>query len=85
MKYCFYEWRDDGTDEVSHDLMRQQVREGRGRLADPVLVVLDTRSLHAAAGVPVATTGRTPPGRCRAASAGRLQNLAAGMPPASAQ
>lgn len=58
VKYYFYKWRDDGTDEVIHDLLRWQVRESRGRLADPSLVVLDTQSLHAAVGVPAATTGR---------------------------
>ena len=58
MKDYFYKWRDDGTDEVIHDLLRWQVRESRGRLADPSLVVLDTQSLHAAACVPAATTGR---------------------------
>ncbi|MEU4279735.1 IS5 family transposase [Streptomyces tanashiensis] len=58
VKYYFYKWRDDGTDRTVHDLLRWQVREKRGRLADPSLVVLDTQSLHAAAGVPVGTTGR---------------------------
>ncbi|MEU2742950.1 transposase [Streptomyces sp. NPDC007095] len=50
--------RDDGTDQTIHDLLRWQVREKRGQLADPSLVVLDTQSLHAAAGVPAGTTGR---------------------------
>ncbi|MFF0043851.1 IS5 family transposase [Streptomyces mirabilis] len=58
VKYYFYKWRDDGTDQTIHDLLRWQVREKRGRLADPSLVVLDTQSLHAAAGVPAGTTGR---------------------------
>ncbi|MFJ8097510.1 IS5 family transposase [Streptomyces griseofuscus] len=58
VKHYFYKWRDDGTDQTIHDLLRWQVRESRGRLPDPSLVVLDTQSLHAAAGVPVATTGR---------------------------
>lgn len=58
VKYYFYTWRDDGTDQVIHDLLRWQVREKRGRSADPSLVVLDTQSLHAAAGVPAKTTGR---------------------------
>ncbi|MBA4867367.1 IS5 family transposase [Streptomyces sp. PSKA54] len=57
VKYYFYAWRDDGTDQAIHDLLRWQVRERRGRLADPSLVVLDTQSLHAA-GVPAVTTGR---------------------------
>ncbi|SCE55185.1 Putative transposase of IS4/5 family, partial [Streptomyces sp. di188] len=58
VKYYFCKWRDDGTDQTIHDLLRWQVREKRGRLADPSLVVLDTQSLHAAAGVPADTTGR---------------------------
>ncbi|WP_413804488.1 transposase [Streptomyces sp. OE57] len=58
VKYYFYTWRDDGTDQTTHDLPRWQVREKRGRLADPSLAVLDTQSLHAAAGVPADTTGR---------------------------
>jgi transposase len=58
VKYYFYKWRDDGTDQTIHDLLRWQVRESRGRKADPSLVVLDTQSLHAAAGVPADTTGR---------------------------
>ncbi|MGW0778966.1 IS5 family transposase [Streptomyces sp. NPDC002835] len=58
VKYYFYKWRDDGTDQTIHDLLRWQVREKKGRLADPSLVVLDTQSLHAAAGVRAETTGR---------------------------
>jgi len=58
VKYYFYKWRDDGTDQTIHDLLRWQVRESRGRKADPSLVVLDTQSLHAAVGVPAGTTGR---------------------------
>lgn len=58
VKYYFYTWRDDGTDRTIHDLLRWQVRESRGRKADPSLVVLDTQSLHAAAGVPADTTGK---------------------------
>ncbi|MFF3138740.1 IS5 family transposase [Streptomyces mirabilis] len=58
VKYYFYKWRDDGTDQTIHDLLRWQVREKKGRLADPSLVVRDTQSLHAAAGVPADTTGR---------------------------
>ncbi|MEV0695164.1 IS5 family transposase [Streptomyces sp. NPDC050388] len=56
--YYFAAWRDDGTDRVIHELLRCQVRERARRLEDPTLVVLDTQSVHAAAGVPTATTGR---------------------------
>jgi hypothetical protein len=48
VKYSFYTWRDDGTDQTIHDLLRWQVRE-KARKADPSLVVLDTQSVHAAA------------------------------------
>lgn len=67
--YYFAAWRDDGTDQVIHELLRCQVREKARRLEDPTLVVLDTESVHAAAGVPASTTGRDPakrvPGRKR--------------------
>ncbi|MEW2437810.1 IS5 family transposase [Streptomyces caniferus] len=67
--YCFAAWRDDGTDRVIHELLCCQVRERARRLEDPTLVVLDTQSVRAAAGVPAATTGRDPakrvPGRKR--------------------
>jgi transposase len=55
---CYFaRWRDDGTDQAIHDLLRWQAREQRGRLADPSLVVPATQSVHAAAGVPASTTG----------------------------
>jgi transposase len=67
--YYFAAWRDDGTDQVIHELLRCQVRERARRLDDPALVVLDTQSVHVAAGVPAATTGHDPakrvPGRTR--------------------
>jgi transposase len=56
--YYFAKWRDDGTDQAIHDLLRWHLREKKGRLADPSLVVLDTQSVHVAAGVPASTTGR---------------------------
>jgi|UniRef100_UPI002F90CB6A transposase len=58
VKYYFYLWRDEGTDQDIHDLLRWQLREKRKRLADPSLVVLDTQSIHVAVGVPATTTGR---------------------------
>jgi transposase len=67
--YYFAAWRDDGTDQVIHELLRCQVRERARRLEDPTLVVLDAQSVHVAAGVPAATTGHDPakrvPGRKR--------------------
>ncbi|MEU5537239.1 IS5 family transposase [Streptomyces sp. NPDC020362] len=59
--YCYFAtWRDDGTDQIIHELLRCQVRERARRSEDPTLVVLDTQSVHVAAGVPAATTGRDP-------------------------
>jgi transposase len=56
---CYFaKWRDDGTDQAIHDLLRWHAREKKGRKADPSLVVLDTQSVHAAASVPADTTGR---------------------------
>lgn len=67
--YYFAAWRDDGTDQVIHELLRCQVREKARRLEDPTLVVLDTQSVHVAAGVPASTTGldaaKRVPGRKR--------------------
>jgi transposase len=67
--YYFAKWRDNGTDQAIHDLLRWHAREKKGRRADPSLVVLDTQSVHAAASVPAATTGKDPgkkvPGRKR--------------------
>ncbi|WP_406068560.1 IS5 family transposase [Micromonospora sp. NBC_01638] len=56
--YYFALWRDDGTDQVIHDLLRCQAREKAGRAEDPSAVVLDTQSLRAANHVPAATTGK---------------------------
>ncbi|MER5549211.1 hypothetical protein ABT072_44070 [Streptomyces sp. NPDC002589] len=55
MKHYFYWWRDDATGQVIHDLLRWQIRDKKGRSADPRMVMLDAESLNAAAG----TTGRT--------------------------
>ncbi|KUL40000.1 IS5 family transposase [Actinoplanes awajinensis] len=67
--YYFALWRDDGTDQVIHDLLRCQVRERAGRAEDPSAIVLDTQSVRAANHVPAATTGldaaKKVPGRKR--------------------
>ncbi|MHB9860503.1 transposase [Streptomyces sp. YIM S03343] len=39
--YYFALWRDDGTAETIHDLLRRQAREMRKRHEDPTAVVLD--------------------------------------------
>lgn len=69
MYYYFAAWRDDGTEQAIHDLLRWQVREKTRRREDPSLVVLDTQSVHAAAGVPADTTGRDAAKKSRAARA----------------
>ncbi|MFF3991473.1 IS5 family transposase [Streptomyces sp. NPDC001797] len=56
--YYFAAWRDDGTDQQIHELLRCQVRERKRRLEDPTLVILDTQSVRAATGVPAATRGK---------------------------
>src|SRR3954447_11715460 len=56
--YYFALWRDDGTDQAVHDLLRCQAREKAGRAEDPTAVVLDTQSIRAANHVPAATTGK---------------------------
>jgi transposase len=67
--YYFARWRDDGTDQVIHDLLRCQAREKAGRTEDPSAVVLDTQSIRAANHVPASTTGsdvgKKVPGRKR--------------------
>jgi transposase len=55
--YYFAAWRDDGTDQTIHDLLRCQVREAAGRAEDPTATSMDTQTAHSAAGVPAATTG----------------------------
>ena len=56
--HYFAKWRDDGTGQTIHDLLRWQAREKKGRRADPTLVVLDTQSVHSAASVPAERTGK---------------------------
>ncbi|MFE9989166.1 IS5 family transposase [Streptomyces sp. NPDC005381] len=55
--YYFGLWRRDGLDQRIQELLRCQVREKARRLEDPSLVILDTQSVRAAAGVPKTTTG----------------------------
>ena len=56
--YYFALWRDDGTDQAVHDLLRCQAREAAGRGEDPTAIILDTQSIRAANHVPAATTGK---------------------------
>ncbi|WTQ63277.1 IS5 family transposase [Streptomyces sp. NBC_00161] len=55
--YSFGLWRQDGLDQRIQELLSCQVREKARRLEDPSLVIIDTQSVRAAAGVPRTTTG----------------------------
>jgi transposase len=67
--YYFTLWRQDGLDQRIQELLRCQVREKARRAEDPSLVITDTQSVRAAAGVPKTTTGldanKRTPGRKR--------------------
>ncbi|GII96374.1 IS5 family transposase [Sinosporangium siamense] len=70
--YYFALWRDDGTTQTVHDLLRCRVREHVGRAEDPTAVAMDTQTVRAAAGVPAETTGLDPAKRSR----GRKRGIA---------
>ncbi|WTU30766.1 transposase [Kitasatospora purpeofusca] len=55
--YYFGLWRQDGLDQWIQELPRCQVRERDRRSEDPSLVIIDTQSVRAAAGVATTTTG----------------------------
>ncbi|CAI7974352.1 hypothetical protein FRAHR75_1310012 [Frankia sp. Hr75.2] len=65
----FGRWRDDGTTETVHDLLRWLVREHHRRKADPSAVVLDSQTVRSSTNAPKDTTGLDPgkrsPGRKR--------------------
>jgi transposase len=69
VRYYFDVWKRDRLDLRINELLRMMVRERAGRTADPSVVVLDSQSVRAAAGVPRATTGldaaKKTPGRRR--------------------
>lgn len=69
VRYYFDVWKRDGLDARINEVLRMMVREKAGRTADPSLVVLDSQSVRAAAGVPKSTTGldaaKKTPGRRR--------------------
>ncbi|MCX4974996.1 IS5 family transposase [Streptomyces sp. NBC_00620] len=70
--YYFGKWRDDGTDQAIHDLLRWQVRESRGRHEDPSAIVMDAQTVHASVNAPKETTGLDPGKRSR----GRKRGIA---------
>jgi transposase len=67
--YYFGVWRDDGTAETIHELLRCQAREMRKRHEDPTAVVLDSQTVRASTNAPKESTGLDPgkrsPGRKR--------------------
>lgn len=67
--YYFGLWRDDGTAETIHELLRCLAREMRRRREDPTAVVLDSQTVRASANAPKETRGLDPgkrsPGRKR--------------------
>jgi len=69
VRYYFDVWKRDGLDAQINEVLRMMAREKAGRTADPSLVVLDSQSVRAAAGVPKSTTGldaaKKTPGRRR--------------------
>lgn len=69
VRYYFDVWKRDGLDARINEVLRMMVREKAGRTADPSLVVLDSQTVRAAAGVPRSTTGldaaKKTPGRRR--------------------
>ncbi|GAA3236339.1 IS5 family transposase [Actinocorallia longicatena] len=70
--YYYALWRDDGTAQTLHELMRCRVREVAGRAEDPSAVAMDSQTVHAAAGVPAETTGLDPGKKSR----GRKRGIA---------
>jgi transposase len=67
--YYVARWRDDGTAETIHDLLRWQAREMRKRHEHPTAVVLDSQTVRASVNAPKEPTGLDPgkksPGRKR--------------------
>jgi transposase len=45
----FATWRDDGTTERIHDLLRRRLRRARGRTEEPTAVAVDSQTVKAAA------------------------------------
>ncbi|MGW4048449.1 hypothetical protein [Streptomyces sp. NPDC004721] len=62
-------WRDDGTDQTIHDLLRWQVREKERRKADPSWWCSTPRACTPRPGVPAQSTGCDTAKKYRAASA----------------
>jgi hypothetical protein len=54
---CFAAWRDDGTTEQAHDLLRRTVRRARGRDEEPSAVAIDSRSVKSSSNAQADTVG----------------------------
>jgi transposase len=53
----FAVWRDDGTTERIHDLLRRRLRRARGRTEEPSAVAIDSQTVKAAANAQADTVG----------------------------
>ncbi len=53
----FAAWREDGTTEQVHDLLRRAVRRSRGRAEEPTAVAIDSQSVKSSANAQADTVG----------------------------
>lgn len=53
----FAAWRDDGTTEHIHDLLRRRLRRARGRTEEPSAVAIDSQTVKTAANAAAETVG----------------------------
>jgi transposase len=53
----FAAWRDDGTTEQIHDLLRRRLRRARGRSEEPSAVAIDSQTVKASASPAADTVG----------------------------
>nr|WP_211244142.1 IS5 family transposase [Actinospica robiniae] len=53
----FAAWRDDGTSEHIHDVLRRRLRRARGRTEEPGAVAIDSQTVKAAANAQAETVG----------------------------
>ncbi|MFI8308970.1 transposase [Streptomyces sp. NPDC085927] len=55
--WYFVRWHDAGTVIRIHDALRNQVRQGEGRNAEPTAGLIDSKSIRTAETVPADTRG----------------------------
>ena len=53
----FAAWRDDGTTERIHEVLRRRLRRSRGRVEDPSAVAIDSQSVRASGNAAPDTVG----------------------------